>query len=641
MAWSRRRAADASSAPRAPGGDPELATWLNENGMPRFAGYSWREHLPVLTKVLFVVLAFELAILPWLVRVGTEGPGLTATHLAVAPAFLAAVALAVQVGLRKVARAGPIGSLRWLPMPVIAVLALVLAANVVLPGIPAEFLWSDYTVDALIVYLLLSASWRFAYGGRPTEAVPLGRKRWLLFLVTAAIVLIALEHTFFPAWSGAASLGGLPLPQGTVALGVALVLLVLTRARRAESEVAGPPTRAWDRFLPAVPLLIFVLTVEAAVLPYVSSRRQQLVLPLLGLGIVLGVTSWRGGGGPGLVALLDVRLDVGGGQVWNRWQAALFVLGVNLACLVLAVFLAALALEKIAQWALREFRARASEIIAGVLAHAPVILVFAAFFLFTAETWEIAVEAERGHAWEFWALVGGLLATSVGLLVVDTKRSIRRARRFTAARMRAVLDGAADTGLTPLPSGMFKRLAERMPAGPQETRLELKGLRRVNIYIVIGAYQALIFVPLLIFAGVVFWVLAEISVAPMVAATWIRGDGAGPADAASLKHETAFLDYPWLRVALLLAVFALLERVVRIITEPEQRAAVLGRAEAALQVRLAAALLLDRASTTEAGVGASPAPIGDGQRGGPARAARPVVLRALVRVRASADGRAR
>ena len=104
------------------------------------------------------------------------------------------------------------------------------------------------------------------------------------------------------------------------------------------------------------------------------------------------------------------------------------------------------------------------------------------------------------------------------------------------------------------------------------------------------------FAPVILGAGALFFVLGQLAVATHDAATWIYGDGVTSSQERSLSLVRWTGQSPWLRATLLLTLFALLERVVRISTDPQQRERVFGRNEAAIRQRLAV-MLVDGRST--------------------------------------------
>jgi hypothetical protein len=226
-----------------------------------------------------------------------------------------------------------------------------------------------------------------------------------------------------------------------------------------------------------------------------------------------------------------------------------------------------------------------------LVAHLPLILVFAFFFLLTAETWEIAVETRD---WEFCALVCGLFIVSFTVLAWDAVRSVRESSSFDEESLRSFLRDPEKTRLSSLPEEVSALLGQYDPRYADQGPVKHPWLRRLNALLVMATYQAIIVLPLTIVTAMAFWILAEASVPPEVAATWIMGDAA-PGDPKAIDAITnvAWLDDPWLRVPLFLTSFAVLERVVRIVTEKDQRNLVLGPADHALKIRFSVAWLQD------------------------------------------------
>ena len=155
--------------------------------------------------------------------------------------------------------------------------------------------------------------------------------------------------------------------------------------------------------------------------------------------------------------------------------------------------------------------------------------------------------------------------------------------------MREVLAGANDAQISDILAEAFP---DGMPSLDTPTRVHLGPLRWLNAVLVVIVYQSIVVLPLLLLTLLTFWLLADFAVSPAVAATWIEGDGASSSSAAALAARS-WLDDPWLRVPLFLTGFAVLERVVRICTEPGQRQLVFGPADAALRIRFAVASIAD------------------------------------------------
>jgi hypothetical protein len=608
-----------------------LTQWLTDNGAPRFnPHYSARDNLPVLMSILFAVLAFELGMAPWL--------GLTALGLALAPAFIAIVALMVRVAWGRV-------GVRWW------YLASLIAGGLFGWGISNVFSdwWSDFTVDTVVVLILLNAAYRFQVQGYSFTHASLRTRRRLLIALILSIVVLGLEGVVVPSASEILSTqASIEAPQGVVALCLALVILFMSQRLGAGAESASSSSLVGaDRLLAAVPFLVLLLCATAVLFPYIASETWQIILPLFAilasLSVALLVTRHqndahhlesRSPGGlsdlafvqwlllylsayPITVWIVHSRTGIEGqgaiapiyasGTPLSGAEAALFVLLCNMAYLLLAWLLAALAVERITKWAMAHTITHIKNICWALISHLPLVLVFAAFFLLTAETWEIAVETEHGRDWEFWVLVAGLFLTSWLLLIVDALRIISASSRFTGASLHKAINRAFEddaegrrraVGLTAIPDEV-KELAERVPDDNTEVRLHLSPYQWANAMVILVIYQVLILVPLVIVASVVFLGLAEISVPPGVAATWIGGDEPRGLDASDLSARSGFGD-PWLRVALLLAAFAVLERIVRIVTEPDTRASIWGPVELALKLRFSVALVLQECAKEQA-----------------------------------------
>ena len=79
--------------------------------------------------------------------------------------------------------------------------------------------------------------------------------------------------------------------------------------------------------------------------------------------------------------------------------------------------------------------------------------------------------------------------------------------------------------------------------------LELGGACRLRAVLVIAVDQAMIFLPLALFAGLICWGISGLAVPAEVAAEWIYGDNATKGQIADVKGPGLFAE-PWPRVAL-------------------------------------------------------------------------------------------
>ena len=250
------------------------------------------------------------------------------------------------------------------------------------------------------------------------------------------------------------------------------------------------------------------------------------------------------------------------------------------------------------------------QIVRGVAGGLPMLLVSATFFALTAETWQVVVETE-GKA--FIALVGLLVALTVGVLVILARQQLSRAqgelepqthlddevqpdeakRReaweedWQKVRQRAQRNGQSGQEDT---RDTVSELFDAMPAERKDLSPKLELRMRINALLVIGVYQALVLVPVAIGALILFWLLGRLTVSPEVAAQWVYGDNAltDPNIKGLDKIERlSFFGEPWTRVPVVLAAFSVLSLTVPLLTNEKQQEYFFSAASAALQQRLA------------------------------------------------------
>lgn len=518
--------------------------WLIKNGVPRFThSYSNRK---TLVNVLIAVIAVELGALAW-----HDLPWLA---VIAAPAFIAVMWFLGEVTWKRVAKeAFPL----WRKVGWVVLFLLFLSAAVIVLtslGFVGLESWPTDITDTAVLLVFLHAA--YAYWSKRRLGELARADRSLLVTLVLAVLLLVLKESLWPAVSENFLF---PVPQGVLALALAIVVFAEVRRIPHECDLTALGGRVAG-MCKAIPALILVLCVQAALLPYFFSLPLwvRMTLPLGAVAILLAITASRNnslqsqeskgsesalistrwawavylvayplaviavselGFVPefGSVEFLGIRL-VG-------VSAATFALALNLIYLLLAVGLSSIAPVTIGRWAVQQAWAERSDILRGLAAHLPLILVFAFFFLLTAETWEIAVETESGREWEFWLLVCALFLAGLGLLAWDTELSIREARTFGGKSVDSALSGIGTTRLRPLPRGVL-RLAKEHAASDGQARIKLTLLRRLNAYVIMGTYQALIIVPMAVVTAIVFWMVGEAAVAPEVAATWISGDNA-------------------------------------------------------------------------------------------------------------------
>jgi hypothetical protein len=344
----------------------------------------------------------------------------------------------------------------------------------------------------------------------------------------------------------------------------------LRRERRAGPHLLG--RAAWDRIFAGAGNPFFVVPLLAACLfGYPAKAGASIGIQLFG---------WKIGLGTAAVLLF--------------------------AAYVVLVFLFVwFGLDRVGVWVWREIRNDVMQIVQGVAGGLPMLLVFAAFFALTAETWEIVVETDTKR---FLLLIGLLVALTIGVLALLAGQQLRHAcRQLTAPdppdaeeepsngrpstawgwlQRRAVREGEP-SGEEPATTAVRELFsATNRPPVHEELRPDLKLRMRVNALLVIAAYQALVFVPVGLSALLLFWGIGRLAVSPGVAAEWIYGDDAGERER-RLVDNLSFVGEPWTRVPLVLAAFSVLYLTVALLTSKEQRTYFFSAANKALQQRLA------------------------------------------------------
>jgi hypothetical protein len=563
---------------------------------------------------LIAMLAFELGLAPWL--------DLSAVGLIVALGAIVYIVLVVP----------GVGRRGWISVFLLGVAVGFLVD--VAGDLPIQR-W----VDAAIVFTGLSAALILSdsqlWTGREAECE--GRRRDLVLLTLAAVVLFALEGTVFD-W---------PVDQTPAALlVVAVILLIAWSLSPGAQPLAGstePRVPAVAPLVPAMPGLVVVLGAETAVLPhvggdpwlqtapplaitgalasfsilaYVRTNRSGSAAGVAPFGITMGdITKGarvREAFGPQLGAsyrslvawivlfLFSYPILVGRffeldtfGHRFDGWRAALVVLVIN-ALFLCSVWLAvAFGIDRFADLVRTQWRTIAGAIAIGLARGLPLLLVVTVFFALTAETWEIAAESTVPA---FYGLLGVLLAMTLAFVVVSSAIEVRRGSSFKhwgTVRQAALL---ANEPLGP-PDAPFKdaldALGDPTLKDPEKSNLELRGMGWVNATSVLTAYQALVFVPVVIASAVLFWALGKLAVPADVAAEWIYGDGA-PEWRGEALEARPFMEEPWTRVALLLGIFSALAFATTVQSSREQRQQFFEATERGIEQLLAVKLVYDR-----------------------------------------------
>lgn len=605
-----------------------LEVWFRSRGVPHFMRrYSGRDAVPVLLCWLFLVVAFQVGAAPWL--------HLSAPRLLAAPLILLFLTGLVAPRLVGLFQSGTAGSRRALLAVPLGLYALWLAVTVLSPGDIPGF-WSSMWVDFPLIFSVLVTSavlarpdvWQFNPSDRASA-----RRRGLIVVIPGAVVLFSLEGSLIPSFNESLNsmlIGVLPsahaLTPGVAALPVVCWLLYVAVSLARD---------AWDNATPALndreastlaivmPMLVLLLGVETTLLPHASNEAWVQAVPIAPgvLILALGATLWRrftdsprtarSGDGvyvslpavacwlviylltyPVLVLLFfEIDLYQHGLVGWEGFAAAL---AINLLYLLLGVGIVGFAFGTIVAWAVREAWRDRGSVFEGMFRGLPLLFVFTAFFLFGAELWEAVTKASVP---KFLGLLGVLVGLTTAFILITATREIRRRSRFrswdelvAAARGPHEPPSASDEPVM----AVLKSLDAQPERKLSKPELTLRGRQWINAMSVLAVYQALVFVPVLIASGVLFYWLAKLAVPVEVAANWIYGDQADEVAEREIL-DSPFLEQPWARTAIVLAFFSLLYVAVTVLSDKDQRESFFRAADEGVSQRFAAAIAYRRA----------------------------------------------
>ena len=307
----------------------KIEDWFIEKGVPQFmVDYLPRDNMRVLLFLILIVVAFDLAVQPWV--------GINAWSLVIAPAALVCFTLVLKVtiidqasqayavlnvsisgalremwwevhGWRRVWREVWVWRTVWQEIwtwrkarKEILSRSAVLFAGVYLLSclifsLQRSVYWSDSSVDFVVAVGLLwiSAS---LFRTRPLMAdYEKRKKRSLQILVLCAVVYFALEGSLLPSSGvlmdsvvGSVMPVAVPVPQGLVALAVTVIIFFQSRDLVRDQSTEGElTTQEFDLFFPSVPLLVLVLCAETTVLPYVGPVWLGAILPLVVMAVIV------------------------------------------------------------------------------------------------------------------------------------------------------------------------------------------------------------------------------------------------------------------------------------------------------------------------------------------------------------------
>jgi len=623
--------------------DPDLhriETWFIEKGVPQFmVDYlPPRDNMAVLLFLVLIGVAFDLAIQPW-VR-------LDAWFLLIAPTVLVCLALLIRIVIIDQAsklNSGPLQVTRSTVGRSIALFMGVYLLSCLILWFRSIY-WSDLSVDFLVAIGLLWASARlFRIQALNRDISKYKELRNLYILVVCAVICFAFEGSLLP--SSTVLMDGVvsnimptavPVPQGLAALLVTAIILFQSRGMirtREASDHGQTPRPRVDVFFPAVPLLILVLCFETTVLPYVDSVWPGIIAPLAITAVIvpLHILLRRPQEGsrirrlakwpksldvlvhyPGLILFVilylvacPVIVGVLSASQANRFSLEAFgrpevgrpaftlALAVNLLYLVLAAIIAGFGLDRVAVWATKEAWTNWRERISTLGRGLSILLAFATFLLLTAEIWETLVKISTG---KYLVLLGSVLLMTGAFHLLTSVQHLARRSEFNswsdvvaAATSRRKAYRKKKGNLPPdlevekLLSRLEHDNLKDMPEHP------LGRLERINGLTVMMTYEILFFIPVMLLAAILFFVLGHLVVPPAVAATWVYGDGTPPSRGQVLAN-LPLIQQPWIRVAVLLAAFSVLYLAVELLSDSDGRSKFFDSADRAVRRRLAVRL---------------------------------------------------
>ncbi|MGY1703866.1 hypothetical protein ACI79C_04765 [Geodermatophilus sp. SYSU D00697] len=582
--------------------------WFIDNGVPHFLErYSAAERWRSLITPLLVLVAFELGMAPW------SPP--TLFHLLTAPPLvLAYVAMLRWQGGRShetPRRWAHARALVWVMVYLCLMLGSGLVVGLYLNHVGLTLGLNNESVDGLTILLLLGASVVLLRPG--VCAIPGRRARILLRTTIATVILFAAEGAIFPSfaelWSRFAPVGPEAIPQATPALLTAILIgITCLHASKSPGGFQGAPSAGALMVVPAVPLLLVVLAAETAIFPHtfvdpmvVGAGAMTAVCCAAVLGMARSRSAdgeesrargWRLGSAVVVTLLLVVSLAsypllvmfyghiyINPLETYVTGLDALLVASlVHLGYLALTVFVVSFGLDRLAIWAAREARHNLRNIGSGVTEGLPLLVVFITFFTFSQETWQVAHLASPAA---LTALLALLLATVLVVVLWTAATRVGAQVSFERARLEELAASAA-TGNAALSSLVdeWKGIAPRR----DEHVVPLRGRSRLNAIAVLAMYEGLVLAPLTLLSAALLFLICKLTVKPRVAAGWIFGDGQ---ERRGDIWKGALLPQPWLRVAVILAVFALLYVAVEVHRDHAQGSRFFAGAQTAMDQRLA------------------------------------------------------
>lgn len=315
---------------------------------------------------------------------------------------------------------------------------------------------------------------------------------------------------------------------------------------------------------PGVRIATAIVAVAVAGALYVGSQHSSNENRPFGIPLVPAAK--RREFGPGLIAwtaLYLVALPAVAGtffplKLQGKEIDGLAVFGVtfliNSLYLLAAWFIVSFGIDRIVEWCGRALVSNWQSVIEGLARGIPMLLVFATFFLLTAETWQVVYFAQPQ---QFVTLCALLVGSSTCALLVHAVQQVDNGRRFSD---RKTLKNAAlkkEESDRDLLSAVVTGAENRLDF---PVKVSLRGLQWVNAVAFSCTFQLLVLIPITLATWTVFYIIAKLVVTHGIATEWIFGDSPTDAQKAEVAEKSlgSILENPWLKVPTALSLFSLL-----------------------------------------------------------------------------------
>lgn len=260
------------------------------------------------------------------------------------------------------------------------------------------------------------------------------------------------------------------------------------------------------------------------------------------------------------------------GYQWSTVLAFVFVGGF---WLIVTVTFIAFRVNRMVRWAREELRVNFAGMFLTLLQGLPVLILFIAFFLLTAEIWQVLFDVT---AWKLCLFIGTLLGLNLLILWVAALGEVRTAQKRLENPQKVCEIVPWSSVLNP--SGE--------EAGPKQAQIEYTYRRwqrasadmplgfteRINAVLVVVVFQLLVLVPTMLVMMTVLWWFSFLLISDEVAGKFAQETVTNPLSLATF-------------VAVFLGVFCMLSMTVTILRDDAHRNLFASRADMALSERLA------------------------------------------------------